>query len=263
VSDSLAPEDVEQIEAIVGIASEALGEKLVGAYLFGSATLGGLKPSSDVDVLAVVREPTTIEERRAVMTRLPSISGSPEPRTRWRPVELTIVVRDAVVPWRYPPMRELQYGEWLRADSLAGVVPDPVPDPDLGLILTEVLHADRPLLGPRPAEVLDPVPFADVRRATLDCVPGLVNDIEGDTRNVLLTFARVWYTLATGEIQSKDVTAAWAMEQLPGSGGSRAVLAEARTMYLEGRHGERGWPGREAGVREAVEAMSAAIEGLR
>ena len=128
----------------------------------------------------------------------------------------TVVVNDAVVPWRYPPMRELQYGEWLRTDSLAGVVPDPVPDPDLALILTEVLIADRPLLGPRPAEVLDQVPFADVRRATLDCVPGLIKDIEGDTRNVLLTLARVWCTLATGEIRSKDDAATWAMERLEG-----------------------------------------------
>jgi len=35
---------------------------------------------------------------------------------------LALVVRDEVVPWRYPPLRELQFGEWLREALQAGIV---------------------------------------------------------------------------------------------------------------------------------------------
>ena len=40
-------------------------------------------------------------------------------------------------------------------------------------------------------------------------------DLEGDVRNVLLTLARVWFTLETGTIASKDVAADWAITRLP------------------------------------------------
>jgi predicted nucleotidyltransferase len=262
VAPPLEPEDAEQVEAIVRIVDDVLGDKVLGAHLFGSAVLGGLRPSSDLDVLVVVREPTSVEERRALVTRIPAISGSPEPRGRWRPVELNVVALDAVVPWRYPPMRELQYGEWLRADYLAGLVPDPTPDPDLALHIEQVLAGDHTLLGAPAATILVPVPARDLRRATVEGLPGLLGDLDGDTRNVVLTLARIWSTLATGEISSKNDAAAWAMEQLSGSAESRAVLADARAMYLEGVHGEREWAARGPQVRAGVEAMTAEIERL-
>jgi streptomycin 3"-adenylyltransferase len=53
---------------------------------------------------------------------------------------------------------------------------------------------------------------------------------EGDTRNGLLTLARIWTTLATGEIRSKDEAANWALARLPEQ--HRPVLAHARAAYL-------------------------------
>ena len=47
---------------------------------------------------------------------------------------------------------------------------------------------------------------------------------------MLLTLARCWLTLETGEIRSKDAAAAWAIDRLPGEFG--AVLAHARAIYL-------------------------------
>ena len=35
-----------------------------------------------------------------------------------RAVEVTIVVHDDIIPWRYPAKRELQFGEWQRNDIL-------------------------------------------------------------------------------------------------------------------------------------------------
>lgn len=51
-----------------------------------------------------------------------------------------------------------------------------------------------------------------------------------DLRNGLLTLARIWTTLATGEFRSKDEAAAWALARLPET--HRPVLAHARRAYL-------------------------------
>ncbi|GAA2260586.1 nucleotidyltransferase [Streptomyces ruber] len=217
-----------QLDAVVGLVRRVLGSALLGAYAHGSAVLGGLRPFSDLDVLAVTRRRTAAEERQALVDGLLGMSGAPGGPVR--PVELTVVARDDVRPWRHPPRREFQYGEWLREEYERGTVPEPADDPDLAPVLTMTLRGGTALYGPPPAEVLDPVPAEDLRRAVLAGVPGLLAGLESDTRNVLLTLARVWTTLETGDIRSKDAAAAWALDRLPP--GDRPVLAHARAAYL-------------------------------
>ena len=45
--------DRRQIEDVLGALRDVLGPALIGAYLHGSAVLGGLHAQSDIDVLAV------------------------------------------------------------------------------------------------------------------------------------------------------------------------------------------------------------------
>ena len=218
---------------VVAIMRDVLGEALVGAYLHGSAVLGGLRPTSDIDVLAVIDRRTTEPERRALVDRLLEISGRRARRGPGRPIELTILVQSDIRPWRPPPRVEFLYGEWRRDDYEAGFVPAPWLMADLGPEIAITLAGNVALAGPPPAEVLDPVPDADLRRAITAGVPSLLDDLDTDTRNVLLTLARVWSTLATSEISSKDQAAAWALERMPDD--RRGPLNLAREMYLEGR----------------------------
>ena len=220
-----------QIDRILSLVRDALGADAMGAYLFGSSVLGGLQPHSDLDVFVVARRPTTADERRALIERLLTISGRGDVTGRSRSVELTIVAQADVRPWDYPPRLDFLYGDWFRTEFAAGnLAPWESPNPDLALAITQVMHADRPLFGPPPAQLLDPVPAADVRRAMLDGIPGLRGDLETDTANVLLTFARIWVTLATGEILPKDAAAAWVLARIPEA--HRPVLARARDVYL-------------------------------
>ncbi|MFV0135210.1 aminoglycoside adenylyltransferase domain-containing protein [Streptomyces sp. HMX87] len=154
-----------------------------------------------------------------------------------RPVELIVVVQDEVRSWRHPARHVYLYGEWLRAEYERGVVPGPETDPDLTPLLTMVLRADAPLLGPPPARLLDPVPPAGLRRAIVEGVPRLMAEPEPDTRNVLLTLARVWSTLVTGDIRPKDAAADRVLPRLPAE--HRAVLRRARAVYLGER--DEGW----------------------
>jgi streptomycin 3"-adenylyltransferase len=91
------------------------------------------------------------------------------------------------------------------------------------------LAADRPLLGPPPSTLLDPPPARDVREACVAGIAGLLADLEGDTRNVLLTLARILLTVETDRLVAKDEAATAVLPRL--APPSRVVLERARDAY--------------------------------
>lgn len=248
---------MDQIREVIRLVGGTLGSEVVGSYLHGSAVVGGLRPASDLDVLTISRRRMTDRQRRELVTGLLEVSGLGE----IRPVELTVVVHSEVRPWRYPPTCDFQYGEWLREKFEAGAVPRPEPMPDLAVLLTMALAAGHPLAGPPPADVLDPVPHTDLVRASTAAIPELLEDLDSDTRNVLLTLARIWTTVATGELRSKDAAADWALSKLPPE--HRPVLRHARGLYLDRQYSEERWTGElRAQVRPHVDYVVAEIERL-
>jgi predicted nucleotidyltransferase len=251
-------DDQQQLARVVALVRDVLGPDVVGAYVFGSAVLGGLRPRSDLDVLAVSRRPTSRAEKQRLVDRLLAISGRRvgEGR-RWRRVELTIVVESEIKPWRYPPRFDFQYGDWLRREFESGDV-EPWPtttNPDLAALITMVLLADRPLLGPPPAAVFDPVPPDDLVRANVGDIDSLLGDLESDTTNVVLTLTRIWATVATGVIRSKHDAADWALERLDQE--HRAVLVRARAIYVG--EAEDRWDDLRPRLRSHVEQVVAQI----
>ena len=59
---------------MVAVVLGVLEQAVPGAYLHGSAVLGGLRPYSDLDVLAVSARCTTPEEKRRLVDRLRAVS---------------------------------------------------------------------------------------------------------------------------------------------------------------------------------------------
>ncbi len=223
---SAATADSEK--ALLVLLESVAGETLIGAYRHGSATLGGSLPDSDVDVLAVTWRSLDGGLRRALVDGLLELSRPPGTGGR-APLELTVVAQDDVRPWRFPPVRDFQWGEWLRGDPS---VPVREPDSDLAVMLTQVLRARVALRGPDPVGVLDPVPEADVVAGMAAAIPRIAAGLSEDPRHGLLALARIWRTLATGEIVRKDEAAAWAAERLDAA--HRPVLERVRTLYLSG-----------------------------
>jgi streptomycin 3"-adenylyltransferase len=224
---------MNQAAQVVALVRQVLGDAVLGVYLHGSGALGPLHPTSDIDLFAVTNRRTTEVERRDLIERLLPISGPGDPTGRSRSVNLEIVAQDDVRPWRYPAWLDFQFGDWYRPEfALGNFSPWNAANPDLALLLAVVLQADRPLFGPRPAELLDPVPRADIRRAMLDSIPDLLGYLDGDERNVILTLVRIWTTLVTGVIRTKDGAADWALLRLPAE--HRAVLEHARALYVSG-----------------------------
>jgi predicted nucleotidyltransferase len=204
---------------------------VIAIYLYGSAVEGGLRPGSDLDLFVVAKRPMTAVEKRTLIDGLLPLSGRHARAGPARSIELTVVVQTHVSPWRYPPTLDLQYGDWLRREFERSELPPwPMRSPDLAVLVTTVLLRSRPLFGPAAAEVLDPVPAPDLDRAMLDSIPDLLADLEPDTANVLLTLARIWTTLDTGEIWSKDAAADRVLSRLPTE--HRGALMRARAIYL-------------------------------
>lgn len=222
----------DQTDAVLRVLDAVLpAGTLIAAARYGSAVVGGLRPDSDLDLFGVLDRRLTDEEKQDLVAGLVPISARPaRPRT-WRPVELTLVVHDEIRPWHYPPRLDFQYGEWLRERLVAGeLAPSTPTNPDLAVLVAMVRTTGLPVRGPAPLDLLDPVPRADVTRAMLDELVPLLDDLGADTRNVLLTLARMWSTVVTGEIRGKDAAASWALERLPAV--HRPLLERARAAYL-------------------------------
>ncbi|MEK6734172.1 MAG: aminoglycoside adenylyltransferase family protein, partial [Pseudomonadota bacterium] len=206
----------QQLSECLDLLTKILGTDLLAVYLYGSALVGGLQKYSDIDLLVVTNRATTLDKKRELVTHLLQISGIYMKDTK-PPIEMTIVDRSAINPWHYPPHFDFQYGEWLRQSFEMGDFEPSLSRqmPDLALIVTQVLLKSHILFGSSSEELLAPVPYSDFIKAMLDDMDRLSSDLGSDTRNVLLTLARIWSTLETGEIRSKPDAADWITNRLP------------------------------------------------
>jgi streptomycin 3"-adenylyltransferase len=196
-------------------------------------------------------------EKHRLLDGLMAISARFPPPVPERCVEVTVVAQPQVRPWRYPPSFDLQYGEWLRErfERGDGELLQPTVDPDLTTLLTIVLLGDRPLFGPPAGELLDPVPPDDCIEAMVGNLDRLMDEFQGDPRNILLTLARIWQTVATGVIDRKDRAAEWARERL--TSAHRQPMERARAMYL-GREPDD-WPGLASEARATADHLVSRI----
>lgn len=90
----------------------------------------------------------------------------------------------------------------------------------------------------------------------MESLPGLIEGIKGDERNVILTLARMWLTVTVGEISPKDVAAEWAIPQLP---KEHATLLDLARKAYRGEYVDN-WEGLETEVIALVNHMKNSIE---
>ncbi len=250
-----------QIDFLVEGVRDVFGGDLVGAYLHGSAVLGGFRPDSDIDVIVVSTRRTTPDEKRRLIDLLLSLSGRTASPRPGRPIELDIVVESEIRPWRYPPRFDFHYSELWR-DRFEGGELEPwtsTTNPDLASALTMALLGDEPLAGPPAADVFDPVPRSDYIEAILRDVGTVDEYLPWDTRNVVLTLPRIWSAVLTDEVYSKEDSATWALPRLPEE--HRAVLELARAAYRG--EAEDSWDGIRPQVRAYADHVVSEIERAR
>ncbi len=212
----LSNEIEKQIQQCLNLLQDVLGQNLLGVYLYGSSIVGGLQKYSDIDLFVVLDRSTTREEKTKLAISLLQISGI-YMKSEKPPIEMTIVTKSEINPWHYPPHFDFQYGDWLRKKFQSGIFePWPTKEmPDLALLITQLLLKSQTLWGTEPEQLLAQVPYGDFIKAMLHDLNRLATDLDHDTRNVLLTYARIWSTLETNAIRSKPTAADWVMNLLP------------------------------------------------
>lgn len=222
----------QQIQKTRELLQSVLGENLLGVYIYGSLLMGGLQKYSDIDMFAVTSRETTRKEKERLVNALLEISGIYKVSKDLKPIELIVAVKSQVNPWQYPPQFDFIYGDWMRKDFEVGIIEPWITkeSPNLALVITQLLLSHQILYGPNPNELLDLVPYRDFMLATTSEIDKLLNDIDWDTRNVLLTLARIWSTVETNTICSKAEAASWCINRLPNE--HKPVLVKARLIFL-------------------------------
>lgn len=206
----------QQLKDSLELLKMILGPDLLGVYLYGSSVVGGLQKYSDIDLFVVTNRTTTSEEKTKLIANLLQISGIYMKSSKL-PIEITLVEKAAINPWHYPPHFDFQYGDWLRESFEKGIIEPWITHemPDLALMVTQVLLKSQTLWGLEPEKLLAHVPYHDYIRGMIHDLNRLAMDLENDTRNVLLTYARIWSTVKTNSIRSKPAAADWVIYHLP------------------------------------------------
>lgn len=251
----IVPNEALWVQEVI---EELFENQLMGIYLYGSAILGGLHINSDVDILVISNQDMSEATRNELTKRLMLLSGETGNNNFKRPLEVTIINQNDIVPWQFPPKCEYMYGEWLREEIETGYIPKASYDPDLAILLWQARNYSFSLKGPEAIEVIEPIPMQDIQKAIRCSLPELIAGVKGDERNVLLTLARMWFTVSTGEICSKDVAAEWAAPRLP---QNLATLLEIALKAYLGEC-EDCWSDLEAEITSLVDFMNKSIVNL-
>lgn len=203
-----SPPETEQGSAALAELRRILGDGLLAVYLHGSAVSGGLRPQSDIDLLAVVERGLTGDERDALLSSLLRLSGRhPAVADGPRCLEVMVFTRLDLAGNLFPARAEFVYGEWLRDACQSGEVPMQARNPEFTLVLAQARQEAIALFGPDRDMLLPEPSMATIRQAMRDLLPALLDGLLDDTRNVLLTLARMWRTASSGAFVTKDEAA--------------------------------------------------------
>ncbi|WP_043062799.1 aminoglycoside nucleotidyltransferase ANT9 [Brucella anthropi] len=244
----------EQISTVVAALRNIFGNSLIAVYLHGSGVSGELRPQSDIDLLAVVDRSTTEDERAVLLASLLPLSGRhPAVQNGPRCLEVMVFSRIDLARRLYPARAEFIFGEWLRDAFEAGEAPMPQHDPEFTLVLAQARQEASPLFGPDASELLPDVPEQVVRDAMRDLLPTLLTALNEDTRNVLLTLARMWRTASSGTFVGKNEAAIWALPELDEQDAS--TLDYARQAYL-GEVQDDDWQNRRDAAKRLAEQLA-------
>jgi predicted nucleotidyltransferase len=243
------------IERLCGRLNRTGPGGVLSVSLFGSSAVGGLRPNSDIDVLVLTQRSLSRCERQDLVEFLLRFSGRRVTVAPGRPLEVTALILDDVVPWTYPPVCDFLYGEWLRDEFLTGRLPERHHNPDLAVLITTARQHATCLLGPHPRDLLAPVPTEDLHRSIHHGLAPLLDDLVGDERNVLLTLARMVVTVETDQILPKDQAADLILPSLREP--HRSVLFLAARAYVGDLVDE--WADRQAEARDTAEHLATRI----
>lgn len=189
---------------LVGCLTAALGDRLVGVWLFGSGALDDLDPAtSDLDVQLVTAVRLDRAEREHLAVRL-SHPGFPCPV---RGLELVIYAREDLND-PLGPAFQLNLNTGPRMDQ--HVAYDPNEDPRFWFVLDVAIGREvgRALVGPPAAEVFPTLPTSLVRDSLRQALAWFATN-DASPGEAALAAARAWAWAEEGRWLAKRPAALW------------------------------------------------------
>lgn len=246
MAHNLPGAETTYLEKIVEKLRDYLGDKLVGVYLFGSASYEAYEPGlSDLDVQAVVKDPLDLAAKQAIIEKLTQENLSCPARK----LEFVVYRFGSVNPANRHPRFELNLNTGPdQADHLSL---DPAEESSHWFLLDIAMGRElgQALYGPAPTKVFGKIP----RRWTLEAIADSlewhrVNELS--SANSVLNACRGWRYIATNEFGSKLAGAEWALQKQ----GCPAVVEHA----VEARQSGETLP-----ADEVVKLYEIVIEAVR
>ena len=214
---SCPPDVLEQLGKITDLFQEALGQRLTGLYVYGSAALGRYKAGrSDLDIFTVMEGRLEEHTLRHIVEALLSLSLSPAP------LSVSIASLDDLAPWEYPGRLQFHYSEYKRKElercfreNQPIIIEDDGREPDLACHITLVLKESAAVLGPPAGEILPEIPVRDFRLALYeDAVFAATNELVAPMY-AILTLPRILAYFETGGTISKENVGEFALQHTP------------------------------------------------
>ena len=209
-----------EVDGLLGTLTDGvqqiLGDRLVGAYLFGSATRDDFDRESDVDVVMVTTQDLPADVLVALGAMHTRIAGLDS----WWATQLEVSYIPTRAIRRYDPPDVVHprlnrgSGETLHLMSH---------DADWVVQRHLIREHGSVLLGPPPHALIDPVSADEMREAMRDLLvewlaPLIANPPHVRTRGyqafLVLSICRILYTLEHGAVVSKRAAARWGEKSL-------------------------------------------------
>lgn len=206
----------ELLTRFIQMSRTTLGENLVGVYLHGSLAMGCFHPAkSDIDLMLVVEAEPTDEEKLAFMQQVVTLNEEAPAKG----LELSIVTREAVMPFRYPTPFVLHFSPmhlgWFQRDPQGYIQHMKGEDSDLAAHFV-ILHKHGVVLCGTPiADVFGPVPKAAYLDSIRQDVAGAAEDILEDPLYISLNLCRVAACVQDDLVLSKQEGGLWGLSHLP------------------------------------------------
>jgi predicted nucleotidyltransferase len=203
-----------QIAGLVESVQALLGRALQAIYLYGSLARGCFYPArSDLDLLIVVERPLRRDYKLGLAQAALTRSNAPYP------LDVLVVARGDLVPWRYPVPCQLRICEERRARLAAatagiGWLAWPEGAEEISRIAAIEIASTRghgiTLHGPPPGELLPEPPRTDLLDAVLSSVEGAEQHSPAELPRLCQALA---YTRA-GLLPARAEALRWALETL-------------------------------------------------
>lgn len=216
---------------IIARFEETLGKNLVGLYLHGSLAMGCFTPKSDIDLIAIVKEPMEFETKRALIDEVLKIGPLPE-----KGLEMSIILEKNIKPFVHPMPFELHYSPEHKAryESDPDYICGCTTDRDLAAHLTVVKKRGVRLFGKQIEEVFGSIPRAYFIDALMYDIEDARERIVKDPVNVILNLCRTLYFLRKGFVASKLEGGYWGASHLDME--LRDIVSEAVKAYIRSQN---------------------------